>query len=148
MALNNASQGSFMQFLGSPGGAAAFGGVSSLFSGLAGLIGGAGQRRRRRGIFDELGGFSSQFSGLQGRLNPQDLLAKSVVGMRPELERLGRQFDERFGFDTGKSAGFLSELFADKFAGLLPGLEQQSAFFDLEAINRARLTKGQQGGFA
>ncbi len=79
MAHSQQQQSGFMQFLGSPGGAAAIGGVSSLFGNLAGLIGGKSeleklqeaalkdQNERNRVGFSQRQGLFQQAGGLFGR---------------------------------------------------------------------------------
>lgn len=122
-----------------------FGG--DLLGGLAGLIGGGGQRRRQRDIFNQLGGLSSQLGAFQGRLDPRELHAQSVVASQPLIERFGRQLDERFGFDQGRAGGELSRLFSEQFGALMPRLQRQSAQFDFNALLNAARIKAQQGQF-
>lgn len=118
-----------------------------LFGGLAGLIGGAGQRRRQRGIFNDLGNFSSQLDNFQGRLNPQNLFSQSLAASRPEFNRVGRQLDERFGFDSGRAGGELSRLLSEHLGSLMPQLQRQSAEFDFLTKLKAAGVKAQQGQF-
>ena len=143
---SSGGQGIFDLFLESQGGPVGAG--LGAFGQLMSYFAGAGQRRRQRNIFDELGGFSSQLSGLQGRLNPTDLFAKSIVAFRPERKRLGRQLDERFGFDAGRAGGLLAQLESDRLAALLPQLTQFSEMFNLQSLQSAARVKAQQGQFA
>ena len=82
MAGHQAPQSSFMQFLGSAGGAAAFGGLGSLLGGLGGLIGGKSlierlQEQLLQQQFDQRGTRFGQAQELFGR--GSDLLGQPLI---------------------------------------------------------------------
>ena len=93
------------------------------------FLGGAGARGRKRGIFKELGNLANIGQGQLGKeiFNVEDIFAQTRAGAEPDIQRFGRESDERFGFDQGRSGGEFLRMLADFTGKLRPKLATQEA---------------------
>ena len=102
---------------GSSGGGGILGLLGGLKGGLPGLgfniggqllsfLGGGGARGRKKDIFRQLGQLANIAGSERGKpiFNVEDITAQTVAGAHPILEKRGKEFDRRFGFDQCRYA--------------------------------------------
>lgn len=101
----------------------------SLGSKLLGFLGGLGAGRKKKELYGQLGNLANIGQKQIGKplYDVADIGARTIAGANPTLEKYGKQYDERYGFTQGRSAGAFKDTLTDFLGQLLPGLYKEEA---------------------
>jgi hypothetical protein len=120
--------GGILQMLrGLPGGLPGLG--FSLGGKLLSFLGGIGGNNRKKDIYKQLGSLANIAKSGMGKdvFNVEDVNAQTLAGAEPTLQRKGREYDKRFSFDSGASAGAFKGSLIEFLGNLRPELMVKNA---------------------